>query len=536
MRIAVTAPQPPALVKAWRNRGYLADGRLGWLLEDAASRWPTREALVEPAGRHTFAELRRRSEAIAIALIDGGVEPGDTVVWTLPNGVDAVAVAAAIWRIGAVNAPVVTIYREHEWTYVLDTLRPAAVVAPAAYRGRSHAEELDGVLAAIGHTPRVRFVSGGTRHGWTPLDGLDAPNDGLPPEVEPSPADEPCLVLWTSGTTAAPKGVVQTPAALLHEMRMMSSQWALTWMDAMYMASPVTHITGLLQGLLVPTAVGARAVLADRWDPEAAVDAIEAEGCTFMSGATPFLQGLVEVYEKRGLASKLREYSCGGAAVPPSLVERAEGVGVKVHRAWGLSELPTATMAGRLDPLERRANYDGRIAPACEVEAVDEERRPLPPGNEGELRTRGPERMAGYVDAALNADALDAEGWLYTGDLGIVDDEGWVKVTGRVKEVINRGGEKLSARDIEDVLAAHPAVAEVAVVGIPGGRLGERVCALVVPAAGSEVDPTALTAYLEARRVAKQKIPEEFRAATELPRTAAGKVQKFRIVQDWGTA
>lgn len=534
MRVAVTAPQPAHLVRAWRARGYLTDGRLGWLLDDAAARWPDREALVEPGGRHTFAALAARSHAVAAALADAGVGRGDTVAWTLPNGADAVAVAAAVWRIGAVSAPVVTIYREHEWTYLLDVLRPAAVVAPAAHRGRSPADELDGVLAALGHEPAARLVAGRHR-GWTSLDGLAPPDGGLAPEVEPSPADEPCLVLWTSGTTSAPKGVVQTPAALLHEMRMMASQWALTWLDAMYMASPLTHVTGLLQGLLVPAAVGARAVLADRWDPADAFDAIAREGVTFMAGATPFLQGLVEEHERRGAdRSPLREYSCGGAAVPPSLVERAQAVGVAVHRAWGLSELPTATMAGRLDPLERRARTDGRVAPACAVQAVDDGRRPLGPGLEGELRCRGPERMAGYLDPSLNAEALDDDGWLYTGDLGVVDEDGWVSVTGRVKEVINRGGEKLSARDIEDVLAAHPSVAEVAVVGVPGGRLGERVCAVVVPAAGHDVEPAELARYLESRRVARQKIPEEFRRAGELPRTASGKVQKFRIVETWG--
>jgi acyl-CoA synthetase (AMP-forming)/AMP-acid ligase II len=480
---------------------------------------------------YTFAELRARANAMAHALLSGGVGPGDVVTWVLPNGVDAIAVAAAVWRIGAVNNPVVPIYREYELSFVLDQLRPAAVVTAAEHRGRRHTTELDDVLAGIGHHPHVRLVSGEAR-GWRSLGDL-SPLPDLPAEVAPAPAGDPCLVLYTSGTTAAPKGAVLSSAALLQEVRSMQREWALTWRDVMFMASPVTHITGILQGLLVPAAVGARSVLVDGWDPTDGVDRIEAEGATYMSGATPFLQGVVEEYQRRGLERPaLQQFTCGGASVPPHLVEQADALGIVAYRVWGMTEFPTTTMASENDPLERRAHTDGRRAEAVEVEAVDEDGEVLPPGAEGELRVRGPECMLGYVDEALTAEVLDGAGWFYTGDLGAIDEQGYVSITGRRKDIINRGGEKFSARQIEDVLARHPRVAEVAVVGLPGGRLGERVCAAVVPR-DSGADPDDLRAFLEDQRIARQKIPEEIRIIDALPRTAAGKIQKFRLIEGW---
>jgi len=313
----------------------------------------------------------------------------------------------------------------------------------------------------------------------------------------------------------------------------MMREWALTWRDVMFMASPLTHITGILQGLIVPTMAGARSVLMAQWDAAEGVDLIEKEGATYIAGATVFLQGVVEEYQRRGGRPALQQFTCGGATVPPHLIEAADALGIVAYRCWGMTEFPTTTLASENDPLDRRARTDGHKAEAVEVEAVDDDWHPLPDGEEGELRVRGPERMTGYVDASLNAEVIDDEGWFYTGDVGVVDEAGYVTITGRRKDIINRGGEKFSAREIEDLLAGHPSVAEVAVVAVPGGRLGERVCAAVVPRAGHDIDRAALLAWLEEHRIARQKLPEEVRAMAELPHTPAGKVQKFRIVEAW---
>jgi acyl-CoA synthetase (AMP-forming)/AMP-acid ligase II len=375
----------------------------------------------------------------------------------------------------------------------------------------------------------------GEVQGWTPR--ALAPRAPLPAGVAPGSAEDVCLVLYTSGTTAKPKGVMHCSRALVQEVASMQQAWGLTFRDTMLMASPLTHITGMLQGLLVPCMVGARSVLMDRWDPGECVELIEREGATYMAGATPFLTGILQAFRARGTARPaLRQYCCGGAAVPPALVEEAEALGIAAYRCWGMTELPTATLAGERDPLARRARYDGRAAEGVEIEAVDADRRPLPAGQEGELRVRGPEQMLGYVDAERTAEAVDQDGWLYTGDLGIVDDERWVRITGRLKDIINRGGEKFSAREVEDLLIAHPSVGEVAVVALPDERLGELACAVIVAEPGVQVDAAELTAFLRARRIAVQKLPERYEIVTALPRTPSGKVQKHLIVADLSPA
>jgi acyl-CoA synthetase (AMP-forming)/AMP-acid ligase II len=253
-------------------------------------------------------------------------------------------------------------------------------------------------------------------------------------------------------------------------------------------------------------------------------------------GATVFLQGTVEEYQRRGVAPTLRQFTCGGASVPPHLIEVAGSLGFAAHRVWGMTEFPTTTLNSEYHSLQSRAFTDGHVAEAIEIRTVDAGGAPLPDGREGELQARGPERMLGYVAPELNKGICFDDGWLSTGDVGFVDDGGYVTVTGRIKDIINRGGEKLAARDIEDVLATHPAVAEVAVIGVPGGRLGERVCAAIVLRPGGRLADSELEEFLESRRLARQKIPEEFRLLDELPRTAAGKVQKFKLVEGWEAA
>jgi acyl-coenzyme A synthetase/AMP-(fatty) acid ligase len=530
-----TAPlAPPAAMSRWRAHGWLTEGRLGWLLDDAARARPDACALVDAAGdAWTFAQLRDRSHAIAHQLVAAGVGRGDVVSFALPNDMATVAVAAAIWRIGAVANPVVTMYRAHELSFIFAQLDPAVVITARDVRGRDLCSEVDDALRRAGVTPS-RLVLGEPPPGWHALaDATAEPAPGLG-DLEPTAAGDPCLVLYTSGTTADPKGVLHTPAGLLHEVATMQREWGLTYRDTMLMASPLTHITGLLQGLLVPCLVGARAVLMDRWDPDVCLATIERERVTYMAGATPFLRGIVDACARRPAGSPpiaLRQYCCGGAAVPPDLVREADALGIAAYRCWGMTELPTATLANERDPLELRATTDGRVADGVEVEAVDAHRDPLPSGTEGELRLRGPERMVGYVDASLNAAALDADGWLYSGDLGTVDDNGVVRITGRLKDVINRGGEKLSAREIEELLLRHPAISDAAVVPLPDERLGEQVCAVLVARDGVAVDDASVRDFLHEQRVAVQKLPARIEWAAELPRTASGKVRKHQLVE-----
>ncbi|MET8990250.1 AMP-binding protein [Nonomuraea wenchangensis] len=519
----------PELMDAWRRRGFRTEERIGDLLDHGATRWPDRPAIITTHGETSFAELAATSAAVARTLLAGGVRPGDAVCWLLPTGPHAVAVAAAIWRIGAISSPIVPLYGPREIRTVLDQIRPAAVVTYADDRRRAYPDEFDEALRDLGHEPAARLLTTGRSAGWRAADG-EGPG-ALPSGVEPAAPEDPCLVLFTSGTESEPKGVVHSVAGLRHELRTTVVEWGLTFRDRMVMASPVTHITGLLQGFMIPCQVGATAVLMERWDPAACAELADRTGATYMAGATPFLRELLGVYAAEGRdRSPLRQYCCGGAAVPPDLIRHAGELGIAAYRAWGMTELPTATLPNELDPMEFRAETDGRLAPGVELRVVDSSGRDAEPGETGELLLRGPEMMLGYVREELNAHAFTPDGWFRTGDLGSLAADGQVRITGRLKDVINRGGEKFSAREIEEAIVRHPDVAAVAIVPVPGGRLGERIGAAVVS------DREDLTLEEVGRAVtgqglARHKQPELLRVVRSLPTNPTGKINKSAVVK-----
>jgi acyl-CoA synthetase len=324
---------------------------------------------------------------------------------------------------------------------------------------------------------------------------------------------------------------VHSSATLLAETRQLADAWGLGWEDVAYMAAPLQHITGVLNAMTIPLMVGACAVIAERWDPERAVRDMARYGVTYSAGATVFLQELTEAARAAGLRLPLRMFACGGAAVPRAVLERSEEQGIPAARVYGMTELPTVTVMNRSHPFEVRAETDGAVAPGVEVRVVDDDDRPLPPGAAGELLVRGPERMLGYLDAVSNEAAIDPAGWLRTGDVGRVDDAGFVTVTGRLKDIINRGGEKFSTRDIEDLLLGHPAVRQAAVVPGPDQRFGEVPVAFVVLEGPDEIPVDELTGHLQGAGLARQKTPVEWHFLDTLPMTPSGKVKKFELVR-----
>lgn len=513
---------------AWRIRGFLTHERIGTVLEDRAIAMPDREAVITSSRSVTFAQLQAASSAVARTLLAAGIGRGDVVCWMLPTDAEAIAVASAIWRIGAVSSPIVPIYGRREMSEVVSQLHPAAVIADADVRGRQIAAEFDEVFAEVGHVPRARLLNQGAAAGWRSA-SAEGPG-ALPAGVEPASADDPSLVLFTSGTESAPKGAIHSTAGLMHELRSCISEWGVTFRDRMFMASPMTHITGLLQGFLIPARVGGAAVLMDRWDPDEAVALIERTGASYMAGATPFLRELLASYASAGLPeSSLRQYCCGGAAVPASLIREAGDLGIAAYKAWGMTELPTSSLSNELDPLELRATSDGRLAPGVEMRVLDEAGDPVEPGTTGRLQLRGPEMMLGYVRHELDDKAFAPGGWLETGDVGSLGIDGRVRISGRTKDIINRGGEKLSAREIEEVLSRHPDVVSVAVTAVPGGRLGERVGAVVVSRT-PDLTLADLAAFVTDAGAARQKRPEALALVDEIPSTATGKVDRRALL------
>ncbi|MBX6387539.1 MAG: AMP-binding protein [Frankia sp.] len=518
-------------------------------------------AVIEGERRLTYAELATAADQVAAGLRARGVRTGDTVLVQLPNWWETVVVCWGTLLAGAVLVPVVPIYRERELGHIVGQTQPAAAFVPEEYRSYRHADALRSVLAAAGPAtggrpggPVVVAVRGS---GDTP--GVEALADWLagPPRPGPlagadgepgaAPADI-AVVLYTSGTTSAPKGVLHSHQTLLAETRAMAGAARLGPADRVFMASPLSHITGLSYGVLLPADLGCAVVLQSRWDADAAVDLIEEHRATFTVSATPFLRGLTDVYARRGRRSSLRVFVCGGADIPPALIRQAgEVLGTRVVRTYGSTELPTSSMADPYGDLAGAADNEG--PPMGDNELVvdpgpllaDSGAAGGPPAaapardagwREGELLVRGPELFLGYLDPRLNDEAFTPDGFFRTGDVARIGPDGTLAISGRIKDIINRGGEKFSAAEVEAVLLTHPAVQDVAVVASPDPVLVERACAFVVPAAGSAPpDLAALRDHLTAAGLAIQKAPELLVIVNDLPRTPSGKVQKFLLRQ-----
>ncbi|GAA0257785.1 cyclohexanecarboxylate-CoA ligase [Cryptosporangium japonicum] len=482
-------------------------------------RWPEALALTEstpaalartdPDQLHVVDGDVRLDGAALLAAVAGaqdrlrsvGVGRGDVVGVQLPNWWEAVVVAHAVWGLGAVLCPVPVNYRGAELDRILAATPVAAFVVPSEYRGVNH----PALVESLTDVPLVVV------RGSEPL-----PRGSGAPELA-ADLDDVCVLMFTSGTTGAPKGVLHSHRTLLADAWSIARLFALD-RDLVYMPSPVGHVTGLVYGVMMPLLVGGAVLLQAEWDAGAGVDLIEANRATFCVGATPFLRGLTDEYERRGTTSTLTGFACGGADIPAALVRRATDVlGAVVARAYGLTEMPTVTCGGPDDPEDVRFGTDGRLTGSSQAR-LDEA---------GELEVRGPELCLGYLDPEHTRASFTADGWFRTGDLARLGPDGSVTITGRAKDIIVRGGENIGVREIEDYLLDHPAIRDVAVVGVPDDVLGERACAFVVTAAPLTL--AELSEFLLARRIAKHKLPEYVLVVDGLPRTPSGKIQKFRL-------
>jgi acyl-CoA synthetase len=511
----------------YRRFGYVSDLTMSASVVRAARQWGSQPALVAGGHQLTYQELLEVVERAAAWLAGAGVEPGDVVCWQTPNWWEAHVLGLAVWHAGAVSCPIAPFYREHELRQVIEQVRPAAVVTAETFRGFAHAEAFDDLLAAAGLGDAARVLLRGSRPGWSSFDVVVSRSRRRESAI--LGADEPCLILFTSGTTSGAKAAVHSSRTLLAETRQLADAWGLCWEDVAYMAAPLQHITGVLNAMTIPLLVGASAVLAERWEPDVAVADIMRHRVTYSAGATVFLQELTDAARAAGVHLPLRNFACGGAAVPRAVMECSEEQGIPASRVYGMTELPTVTVMNRAYPFDLRAETDGAIAPGVQVRVVGTDAEPLAPGCAGELLVRGPEQMLGYLDPAANRAALDDAGWFSTGDVGVVDGAGFVTITGRLKDVINRGGEKFSARDIENLLITHPAVRNAAVVPGPDARFGEVPVAFVVFDGGGQASVGELTGHLQAMGLARQKTPVAWHFVNSLPMTPSGKVKKFEL-------
>jgi cyclohexanecarboxylate-CoA ligase len=515
----------PPLSSTYRARGDWRAETLWDAFAATAARHAGRTAIVDGAHRLTFADVAARATRLAGALraLLGG--PGDVVALQLPNWWETIVAYLAIARAGAVANPILPIARERELRFILRASGARVAIVPGQLRDCDHralVAGLRGELPALAHVLTVRTE---------PLAGMRAIESvaGAHPPPPPADADAIALLMYTSGTTADPKGVLHSHETLLAEARSLGPVHAIDARDTVLMPSPLAHVSGFLHAVALPAVHGTRAVLMERWDAGEALELIARERVTYMVGAPTFLRELAR-HPTLGArdVSSFRLFSCGGADVDPALVrEAAARLGCVAKRVYGSTEFPTVTTTSPADPPERRIETDGRPIGAAEVRVVDDDDRVLPPGREGEIMARGPELCLGYHDPALNAEAFTADGWFRTGDLGTLDGDGYLRITGRRKDVIIRKGENVSAREVEELVATHPAVAEVAVVGMPDEAAGEIACAVVrVRSDMAAPDLPTLCAHLVGRGLSRRKLPERLECVADFPRTPSGKILK----------
>jgi cyclohexanecarboxylate-CoA ligase len=458
------------------------------LLSAHARRQPTKLAVVAGDARVTYAELDARVARIATNFVRAGVDTGDVVSSQLANCAEALMVALAANRVGAIHNPIAAIAGARDVDFIVDQAESRVFI-----------DRPDHELLRIDEAAEPAPVAPGAGRAV------------------------PRFLAYTSGSTAEPKGVLHSDTTLLDECHAQSAYHGLRDDEVFVMPSPVAHVSGLLYGILLPLFLGATSVLLARWDPTEFLLAIERERGTFSGGATPFLRGATDHpdLERFDLAS-FRLFPCGGADVPPDLIRRAQTrLGVRTGRGYGSTEFPSITSsAGPDHPDDKRADTDGRPIGANRVRLAD-----------GEIEAIGPELFLGYRDASLDADAFTADGWLRTGDLGTLDDDGYLTITGRAKDVVIRHGEKIPAKDVEIVVGRHPAVAEVAIVALRDPRTGERACACIVLTTGSPAPTLAeLAEFCTAQGLATRRLPEQIEIVATMPRTPGGKIDKRALV------
>ncbi|BDU53322.1 cyclohexanecarboxylate-CoA ligase [Limnohabitans sp. INBF002] len=484
--------------------------------------------------RFTYRELSNMADRVAMGLTKLGVVKNDIVACQLPNWWQFTITYLACSRIGAVMNPLMHIFRERELSFMLKHGEAKVLIIPQIFRGFDYEKMVNEIKPSLPDLKHVVVVNGAGANSFEAL--LSGPAwekesnaTAVLTQHRPSP-DDVTQLIYTSGTTGEPKGVMHTANTVMANIIPYAARLHLDANDVVLMASPMAHQTGFMYGLMMPIMLKSSAVLLDVWEPLRAIDLIRHEGATFTMASTPFLTDLAKNVEESGKkVPTLRTFLCAGAPIPGPLVEQARSaLGAKIVSAWGMTENGAVTLIELNDPDERAFTTDGLPLPGVELKVVNDDGAVLPAGEAGKLYVRSCSNFGGYLKRA-HLNGTDAEGWFDTGDLARLDAQGYVRITGRSKDVIIRGGENIPVVEIESLLYRHPAIAMAAIVAYPDERLGERACAVVVLKPGQSLDLPALVDYLKAQKIALQYIPEKLEIRDAMPATPSGKIQKFKL-------
>ncbi|MGI1927207.1 medium-chain fatty-acid--CoA ligase [Escherichia coli] len=521
---------------AYRQQGLWGDASLADYWQQTARAMPDKIAVVDNHGAsYTYSALDHAASCLANWMLAKGIESGDRIAFQLPGWCEFTVIYLACLKIGAVSVPLLPSWREAELVWVLNKCQAKMFFAPTLFK---QTRPVDLILPLQNQLPQLQQIVGVDKlapaTSSLSLSQIIADNTPLTTAIT-THGDELAAVLFTSGTEGLPKGVMLTHNNTLASERAYCARLNLTWQDVFMMPAPLGHATGFLHGVTAPFLIGARSVLLDIFTPDACLALLEQQRCTCMLGATPFVYDLLNVLEKQPAdLSALRFFLCGGTTIPKKVARECQQLGIKLLSVYGSTESSPHAVVNLDDPLSRFMHTDGYAAAGVEIKVVDDARKTLPPGCEGEEASRGPNVFMGYFDEPeLTARALDEEGWYYSGDLCRMDEAGYIKITGRKKDIIVRGGENISSREVEDILLQHPKIHDACVVAMPDERLGERSCAYVVlKAPHHSLSLEEVVAFFSRKRVAKYKYPEHIVVIEKLPRTASGKIQKFLLRKD----
>ena len=521
---------------AYRQQGLWGDASLADYWQQTARAMPDKIAVVDNHGAsYTYSALDHAASCLANWMLAKGIESGDRIAFQLPGWCEFTVIYLACLKIGAVSVPLLPSWREAELVWVLNKCQAKMFFAPTLFK---QTRPVDLILPLQNQLPQLQQIVGVDKlapaTSSLSLSQIIADNTPLTTAIT-THGDELAAVLFTSGTEGLPKGVMLTHNNILASERAYCARLNLTWQDVFMMPAPLGHATGFLHGVTAPFLIGARSVLLDIFTPDACLALLEQQRCTCMLGATPFVYDLLNLLEKQPAdLSALRFFLCGGTTIPKKVARECQQRSIKLLSVYGSTESSPHAVVNLDDPLSRFMHTDGYAAAGVEIKVVDDARKTLPPGCEGEEASRGPNVFMGYFDEPeLTARALDEEGWYYSGDLCRMDEAGYIKITGRKKDIIVRGGENISSREVEDILLQHPKIHDACVVAMSDERLGERSCAYVVlKAPHHSLSLEEVVAFFSRKRVAKYKYPEHIVVIEKLPRTASGKIQKFLLRKD----
>jgi len=537
------APRRAAMVAG----GYWRDRTINDALDACITACPDKTALVArqvesgATTRLRYRELARLADRVGVGLARLGVGRNDVVSVQLPNWWQFTVLALACARIGAVINPLMHIFRERELSFMLAHGESKVIVAPKQFRGFDFERMLTDLQPKLPGLRHVIAVGGAGANSFEARLAEPAwerePDAAAILQANRLGPDDVMQLIYTSGTTGEPKGVMHSANTILSNVGPYAERMHLSGDDVVLMASPLAHQTGFIYGLMMPIVLQARAVLQDVWEPRAAVALVRDEGVSFTMASTPFLTDLAQAVADSGQAvPTLRSFLCAGAPIPGPLVERAQrALGAKIISAWGMTENGAVTTTLPEDADERAINTDGLPLPGVELRVLDADGTPLAAGSTGRLQVRSCSNFGGYLKRPQLNDS-DAEGWFETGDLARLDESGYVRITGRSKDVIIRGGENIPVVEIEALLYRHPAVAQAAIVAYPDERLGERACAVVVTKPETSLDLAALVDFLKSQKIALQYLPERLVLLEAMPTTPSGKIQKFKLRETVRTA